>query len=248
MQRSALLLGFLGIVAAVLIAAGLAAGGYLAGRGVAASRLDDRFVTVKGVAEIEAAADLATYPLRVTMTGGDLIGTKARIDDALQQITAYLRDYGFGEDELAAQRLEVQDFFSMGYRPEGLTEDSRYMLAQAVLIRSSNIDLVTKVSQDVGELVRRGIVINDAGGPTYIVTAGRLKELKPHLIRRATLAAKDAAAEFAATSGSKVGDIRRANQGVIVVRARDESPMIQEFQSAEKRIRAVVTIEYLLAR
>ena len=248
MHRSTLLLGVLGIVAATVVGAGLAAGGYLAGRGVAASRLDDRFVTVKGVAEIETAADLVTYPLRVTMTGGDLARTKVQIDDAIQQITTYLHDYGFGEDELVAQRLEVQDFFSMGYRPEGLTEDSRYMLAQAVLIRSSNIELVTKVSQDVGELVRRGIAVSDAGGPTYIVTGSRLKELKPDLIRLATLAAKDAAAEFAVTSGSKVGSIRRANQGVIVVQARDESPMIQEFQSAEKRIRAVVTIEYLLVR
>lgn len=78
------------------------------------------------------------------------------------------------------------------------------------------------------------------------MTANRLNELKPDLIRQATEAAKAAAAEFAKSSGSRVGGIRTANQGVIVILARDESPAVSERHSAAKRIRAVTTVDYFL--
>lgn len=78
------------------------------------------------------------------------------------------------------------------------------------------------------------------------MTAERLNQLKPDLIREATTAARAAAAEFAKSSGSRVGGIRNANQGVIVILARDESPAISERQSPAKRIRAVTTVDYFL--
>ncbi len=239
---------FVGGLAAALIAAGSAASGYFVGKGILDQRLANRSVTVKGVAEQEMTADLATYPLRVTVTAGDIAEAEKRLSDQIGQIVTFLRGYGFDEAEIVAQRLEVQDIFAQAYRPPNVDLKGRFILAQTVMLRSTKVALVTKLSQSAGELVRRGIVLSsEAGGPNYIVTAERLNALKPDLIRRATAAAKTAAGEFAAASDSEVGGIRNANQGVIAILARDEGAGA-EGQSPDKRIRAVTTVEYLLVR
>ena len=64
--------------------------------------------------------------------------------------------------------------------------------------------------------------------------------------RQAIEAARAAGKEFAEASGARLGPIRRANQGVIGVLARDETPDAAEWRSREKRLRAVATVEYLL--
>jgi hypothetical protein len=105
---------------------------------------------------------------------------------------------------------------------------------------------VRDIAGRTGELVRRGIVLSDNGGPRYAVTVGLLNRIKPDLIRRATMAARGAAAEFAQSSGSTVGPIRTASQGVIEILARDDSE--NERGSPEKRVRAVTTVQYTLER
>lgn len=234
-----------GLAAAAILAAGTAAGGYFIGKGVLDQRLANRSVTVKGVAEQELSADLATYPLRVTVTAAEIVEGERRLSGQIGEIVVFLRDYGFEESEIALRRLEAQDLLSQPYRPKDVDPKSRFILSQSVLLRSAKIALVTRLSQSAGELVRRGILLSDGGGPNYIVTAERLNALKPELIRRATAAAKTAAAEFAAASESEVGGIRNANQGVIAVLARDDG-YGDESRSPDKRLRAVTTVEYLL--
>jgi hypothetical protein len=234
------------LVAALFVAGGFALGGFLVGRGILDSRLGNRSVTVKGVAEQEIQADLATYPLRVTVTAGDIGDGERRLGEQVATTVAFLRQYGFADSEIARLQLDVQDVLAQSYRPNQTNDAARFILAQTILIRSTNVDLVGKLAQDTGDLVRRGIVISDMGGPNYSVTATRLNQLKPDLIRRATEAAKSAAAEFAKSSDSRVGGSRNANQGVIVILARDESPVIQERNSVAKRIRAVTTVDYFL--
>ncbi len=234
------------LAAAGVVAAGLVAGGFLAGRGVVQSRLQERSVTVKGVAEIEAKAALATYPLRFTVTGGDLAAAKDAIDAQVAAVTRFIAESGFAPEEITLGRLEVQDSATYGYQPDAVTSQNRFTLAYTVTLRSANVDAVAALGQRFGELVQRGLVITDTGGPFFIFTAAQLTGVKPALIRKATEAAKAAAAEFTATSGARVGAIRRANQGVISVLARDESPTAAEGQSIDKRIRAVTTVEYFL--
>jgi len=86
--------------AAVLLAIGIALGGWLAGRGFVASRTADRFVTVKGVAERDVQADLAWES-----------------DAPMVRIT--ITDTGPGIDEEAAERL-FEPYFSTKTTGTGL--------------------------------------------------------------------------------------------------------------------------------
>lgn len=234
------------LVAALVIAAGLAAGGFMAGRGVVQARLAERTVTVKGVAEAEAEAALATFPVRFTVTGAELRAVKAELDRQAAIVTGFLTDFGFAAGDIGTGRLEVQDAASYGYEPTAVGSATRYTLGTTITVRSTDVDRVSALAERIGELIQKGVAVGGAGGPYYVFTAEQLNAAKPALLRQAIAAAQVAGAEFAAASGARLGPIRRANQGVIAVLARDETPDAAEWQSRDKRLRAVATVEYML--
>ena len=99
------------------------------------------------------------------------------------------------------------------------------------------------------ELVSAGVVLSSdggaAGGPVYLFTA--LNDAKPEMVAEATRNARASAEQFAKDSGSALGGIRSASQGVFQILARDEAPGLQEPYQIAKRLRVVSTVEYFLA-
>lgn len=100
------------------------------------------------------------------------------------------------------------------------------------MVRSTDVDVVLRASQRVGELVSAGVVLSSSkmgagfAGPTFLFT--KLNDLKPAMIADATASARQAAEQFASDSRSRLGGIRQASQGVFVILPRDQAPGIQE--------------------
>lgn len=235
--------GPIGFLGAILLAAGVAFAGYAVGEGFYEGRKGERYVTVKGLAEQDVTADLAMWRLRYTAAGGDLAAVQAEIDGNTETIRAFLTSRGVKAEEISLERLEVTDLLAQAYRSGGIGQ-ARYIIAQNMLLRTDNVALVDELGRETGELVRRGVVLADLGGPTYSFNG--LNEIKPALIAQATAAARDGAAEFAANSGSTLGGILRANQGVIVIRARDNTGGVTQESQLEKTVRVVATVDYSL--
>ena len=138
----------------------------------------------------------------------------------------------------------MTDLLAQPYRPEGVGEN-RFILAQTVIVRTEQVDRVARLNQQTGELVKRGVVLVDSGGPTYLFT--RLNEIKPEMLAEATRNARLSAEQFAANSGSTIAGIRRATQGLFEILARDPAPGLLEPNQLDKKVRVVSTIEYRLA-
>ena len=132
---------------------------------------------------------------------------------------------------------------------KAIDEDFALLLIAGDLFDSNrpsqrSVDLVAELNRRMGELVKRGVVLSDMGGPSYVYT--QLNEIKPSMIAEATRNARKSAEQFAADSGSRIGKIRRARQGVFVVLPRDPAPGIDEGSQLDKTLRVVSTIDYYL--
>lgn len=236
------------VTAAVVVAVGLAAGGWFMGTGVARMRMADRVVTVKGVSERDAEADLALWPLRLVVSDNDLPRAYARLETQLRQIRQFLARQGIDTLGTELQEFSVTDAYANQYRSSDIV--TRYVINQTLMVRSNEPLKVLAASQKVGELVQAGVVFSSGreyggGGPTFVFSG--LNELKPQMIAEATARAREAADQFAADSRSRLGGIRRANQGVFEILPRDQAPGIQEQQQVAKRVRVVSTVEYFLS-
>ncbi len=231
------------VLGAALVGLGLLGGGWLIGHGFQEGRRAEHYVTAKGLAETFVQADLAIWPLRYTATGNDLNQVQARIDGDGAEITAFLIRQGLAEDAIQPQRVEVTDLLAQAYRPEGAA-DNRFIVAQTILVRTEQVDLVAALNRSTGELVSRGVVLVDTGGPTYVFTG--LNAIKPQMLAEASQNAREAARQFAADVDSTIAGIRRASQGIFEILPRDAAPGISESGQIDKQVRVVSTIEYLL--
>ncbi len=235
------------VVGAVVLALGLAAGGWLAGAGLAASRAADRYVTVKGISERDAQADLALWPLRLVVSDNDLTRAYARLETQLGLIRTFLARQGIDTTLTELQSFSVADAFTNQYRNSDVV--TRYVINQTLMVRSGDPAGILAASQKVGELVQAGVVFSSGqeyggGGPTFVFSG--LSDLKPQMIAEATARARASADQFASDSKSRLGGIRRANQGVFEILARDQAPGISEQSQIAKRVRVVSTVEYFL--
>jgi hypothetical protein len=234
------------VLAAALIAAGVAVGGWFAGDALVRGRAADSVVTVKGVAEREVQADLALWPMQFVVADDDLARARARIADSAREVAAFLERHGIGAGQVQLQDLGVFD--TQAQRYGGQPAARRYVISQTIMVRTSDPQKVFDAGQRVGELLEAGVVLSSdgpmAGGPTYLFT--KLNELKPAMIAEATASARQAAEQFAKDSGSRLGGIRQANQGLFVILPRDQAPGVQEERQRTKVVRVVSTIDYRL--
>jgi uncharacterized protein len=235
------------IIGSAILAVGLVLAGLLVGGGFARGRDADHFVTVKGVSEREARADLAIWPLAIVAADNDLSRAHASLLRSVREIKTFLARNQIDTTELTLQQFVVSDALTNQYGGGNVT--TRFVIRQTVVVRSTEPDRIAAASQRVGELVSAGVVLSSGGeygpgGPTYVFT--KLNDLKPPMIAEATSRAREAAEQFARDARSELGGIRRANQGIFEILPRDQAPGIFEGNQILKTVRVVSTIEYLL--
>lgn len=233
------------IIALFVLACGIATAGTMISMGLKEFRSYDRFVSVKGLATRDVTADIALWPIAYTETGNDLAALQNLMDERAKAIKAFLLKNGISDNKTEMQQLNVQDLLAQSYRQEGAS-NSRYILTQTIMVRTEDVTAVTKAAQNLGDLVRQGVVLAQTGysGPTYLFT--KLNDIKPAMIAEATQNARDAAAQFAKDSGTGVGGIRAANQGLFQILPRDETYTIPEAQQVNKTVRVVSTVDFYL--
>lgn len=234
------------VVAALLVALGLCAAGWLIGAGFVESRLGARSVTVKGLAERDVRADLAIWPLRFVATGNELAAVREKIVADEAAVRRFVADAALRDATVEVTGFEVTDALAQIYRSGPV--EVRFVMAETLVVRSTDVDGVAALAQRVGELVSGGVVLSSeggpSGGPVYLFTG--LNAAKPEMVAEATRNARASAEQFANDSGSGLGGIRSASQGVFQILARDEAPGLVESYQIAKRLRVVSTVEYFL--
>lgn len=198
----------------------------------------ERYVTVKGLAEREVDADLAIWPITFKDVGNDLAELQNLVEKRRKVISAFLIDRGFSKENISYSAPKITDAQADYY---GNNRPSyRYRVQATVTLRSSKVQLIKESMEVSGDLVSKGVVLADNWESRTAFMFTGLNEIKPEMIKEATVNAREAASTFAEDSGSKVGKIRKASQGYFNISNRDQN-------SPDKKIvRVVTTMEYFL--
>ena len=144
-------------LSALLVACGLAAGGYFIGHGLLEARSADRYVTVKGLAERNVKADLVIWPLRYAVTADDLATLQRLSDDSEAKLRAFLGQR-FPGDDVSVSAPQIQDRNAQGMSDRG-GNLQRFVAEVTVTLRTQRIDEVRKSNELLGELVKAGVAL-----------------------------------------------------------------------------------------
>ena len=240
----------------IFLALGMILGGWILGAQIKATRLSDRYVSVKGLVERKVKSDLAIWSLSYKQAGDDLTSVYAKTEADKQSILQFLDQQGIQGPEIELGTVRVVDTQANEYGG-GNHAPKRYIVEQQITVRTPRVDQVAAAAQKTTMLLQKGIVLNSSSGQglTYKFTA--LNSIKPDMITEATRNARAAADRFAADSGSKVGSIRQAYQGVFSISGADEGGGTGEpgdfggsngDSSVMKNVRVVTSVEYYLDR
>lgn len=233
------------LISSTVLALGLTLGGFFPGYFYYHAKRDANTVTVKGLAEMDVKADLAIWEIKYVVTGNNVIEAQKEVDRQADIIENFLLKNGIAAEEINLGRLETTDLMANPYRTNN-DSNVRFILNRTIVVKSENVDTIADVLNKSGELVSKGIIFSqDYGFPvSYLFT--RLNEIKPQMLADATDNARQAAKEFAKNSGSKVGAIKHASQGVFSILPGEQTMSASESQQINKKVRVVSTVEYWL--
>jgi hypothetical protein len=235
------------VIAGGLVGLGVATGGFFAGDSLVKSRLGFRTVTVKGLSEREVKADLGFWPIRFVVTGPTLEAARANLETSENAVKAFIRSKGFADTDFSVQNIQVEDRMA-GYNAQQTPEDTRFVLTEDILVKSSDVQKLADSARAVGDLLKSGVVFSSDSynaGPSFIFT--KINDLKGEMLTEATKRAREAAEKFAVESGAKVGDIQSANQGIFEISPAVEIPNDRPEKQLDKKVRVVTTITYFLS-
>lgn len=205
------------------------------GNYIVKARQTNRYVNVKGLAEREVIANIGIWPICFRLADDDLITLQQKIERQYKIITDFLIKQGFKQEEISYGIPYIDDKES---RPYNIDRKLRYAAELVITIRSNQVGIMEKTLQQSGQLVAKGIALDNSWDyrPKFIFT--KLNDIKPTMIQEATVEARKAAEQFAKDSGSQVGNISHATQGAFTI----EDTHIP----IKKHVRVVTTVQYAI--
>lgn len=231
---------------ALVLALGLTAGGYLLGdalpRAKAADRMAERSVTMRGLAERNVTADLATWQIGFTAEGTDLAAVQAKIERDTRTIRQFVQAAGFPASTLSDGGGSISRNYDRDQKITIVT------ISRSLQFRTADVMRAQRLYAGQFNLIRDGVELTGGGSMSYSFT--KLNEVKPGMIGDSIQDARRAAEQFAKDSGVSVGAIKSASQGYFSITARDGDPDMDGSGGGDtpfQKVRVVSTIDFYLS-
>lgn len=233
----------------LFLAAGLVGAAYLGADAIRDVKSQYQTVEVKGYAERAIVSDFATWTGRFTTRSKDLADAYRVLERQRGDVLAFLKETGCRDEELEVSPVITEVLYRRTDQGMFTNDVEGYALSQEVTLSAGDIDRVARVSKESVNLVKRGIELW-SNRPQYFYT--KLGDLKIEMLGEATADARRRAEVLASNSGSTIGALRYARQGVFQITpalSTEVSDYGQNDTSArDKSIKSVVTIGYEIGR
>ena len=230
------------IVAAVLMSLAIGGGLMQVGSGFASRSSDG--ITVTGSAKTSATADNAVWVLNVSLSSPTVATAVKKVDADVAALSQYLTAGGIPADGLtlgAVATFANEEFVNGNTTGRILS----YRATREVTVRSTDVQLVAKLSQGIGTLLATGINANNYGPQYYI---SNLPELRPQLMAEAMKHAKVRTEALTKAVGGNIGALVNVKAGPIQITTPD-STMTADYgaydtSTIEKTVTATVSVTF----
>jgi hypothetical protein len=227
------------------LAAGLVVSAIVVSNALVRIREESQALEVKGFAERELDSDFATWTGSFTTRDPSLTSAYSTLERQRGQMLAFLEAAGVPAGAVEVQPVTTAVLYARNEKGGLTNRVEGYALSQQVRVRSTDVDLVARISKDSSALVRQGIELSSYP-PEYLYT--KLEELKLAMLAGAAADARKRAETLATESESRLGRLLSARQGVFQITPAHSTEVTDygsnDTTSRRKSIKAVVTVRY----
>ena len=235
------------VIAASLIMA-LAVGGGLVRVGAGFAARTDNGITVTGSAKTSATADNVAWTLNVALSSQLVADAVKKVGSDVDAVSAYLTKGGIPASALTlgAVSTYANEEYQNGNNTGRILS---YRASRDITVRTTDVQLVYKLSQGIGSLLQSGVNVNNYGPQYYIST---LPDLRPQLLEEAMLDAKTRAVAITKAVGGNVGAVQSVKSGVFQVTTPD-STMVSDggaydTSTIEKTVTSTVSVTFAVSK
>jgi uncharacterized protein len=214
-------------------------------------------IVVKGLATQNIKSNQAIIEYQISWRGTDSVVGRKNFSAQRDLFQKKLIEYGFDEKELNTHRVVNNRLEPANAKTTGAIEYDKYargtvpdfIYFQNITITSNKIELVDKISRD--EFILENDV--EVSRTDLAFKLINFDDSKKELLETAGKNARSRADILVSGSGSKIGNLISAAQGVFQVQAKDaiaENTDYNSFDtsSIDKTIRVVVTMTYEIVK
>jgi hypothetical protein len=201
-------------------------------------------ITVTGSAKTSATADNVVWTLNVSLTRQTVSDAVTKVGSDVAAVTRYLTAGGIPADELTLGSVSTyaNEEYSNGNNTGRILN---YRASRDVVVRSKDVQLVSKLSQGIGSILQTGVSVNNYGPQYYLST---LPKLRPQLLEKAMKDAKVRAVAITKAVGGKVGAVQAVRSGVFQVTTPDSTMTADtgayDTSSIEKTVTSTVSVTF----
>jgi len=235
------------VIAASLIMA-LAVGGGLVKVGAGFAARTDNGITVTGSAKTTATADNVVWTLNVALSSQLVADAVRKVGADVDAVSEYLTKGGIPADALTLGSVSTyaNEEWQNGNNTGRILS---YRASRDITVRTSDVQLVYKLSQGIGSLLQSGVTVNNYGPQYYIST---LSELRPQLLEEAMKDAKTRAEAITKAVGGSVGAVQSVKSGVFQVTTPD-STMVSDggaydTSTIDKTVTSTVSVTFAVSK
>ena len=195
------------ILAAAVLASGMTLGLYKVGSGLASR--SGNAITVTGTASENATADNAVWTLNLNESQPTLATSVKKIDASAEALKKYLLNGGVTNDQIEYGPINsnaVPEYINGN--PTGRI--LAYQAYRNVTVRTKDVKLVEKLSNNIGSLLATGVNVGNYGPSYYLST---LDDMRAKLLAAAMKDAQARAKAITEAVGGSVGPLLSVTSG-----------------------------------
>ena len=195
------------VLAAAILSSGLTLGLYKVGGGLAARA--GNAITVTGTASENATADNAVWTLNLNESQKTLAASVSTIDSSANALKNYLLTGGITEDQIELGPINsnaIMEYVNGNQTGRILS----YQAYRSVTVRTKDVQLVAKLSNNIGTLLATGVNVGNYGPAYYLST---LDKMRAKLLASAMKDAKERAQAITEAVGGEVGALISVSGG-----------------------------------
>ncbi|GDY04842.1 SIMPL domain-containing protein [Phycisphaerae bacterium] len=206
-------------------------------------------INVKGVSEVLLVSDMGYWSGTISASASTTADSFSKLDVSMNKVQSLIKANQFQTDEINLSGLNVTPVYIKNEKGITLNKIDYYVATQTVSVSSARVDAVRDLQRKASDLMRDGVQIASAN-PTY--TCSTIENVKMTLLEKATQNGYDRAQVLAKSSGSKVGTLANASQGVFQIVSYGSTDVsdygISDTSSIKKNAKAVVSMEYFVEK
>ncbi len=212
----------------------------------------EKSISVKGVAEKEVVSDQGVFVCSISVKNVNRADGYVDLNEKKDILLNKLKQLGFDESMFELDDISVEDVNKTVVVKENNQNITKYIFdhykfTYSLRIRTGNVRLIEKNYLKIYELAAQKFDVA-VGTPEYYITD--IEQYKLSLVDQASAAAAERARVAASQSGSKLGALITARQGVIQINAPASNETsdygVYDTSSVVKVIRLVMTMTFSL--